>query len=436
MQNYFFKVTISIKMNKVIAFIQKYRYCILIFLLLSFQLYTIMPNHNNIDPWCIPPYVFSYTNGFASRFLIGSLLNLFTPFISIEFIHRFIVVSTLFLCLLLALFIDSSVQSNLKTINAGRKIFKKTKLKHISVAFIAIVSLYLASPASPAYLFSRANFGRLDVYLLIFTLISLFCARRGKLILLIPLIAIAALATHQVFLFTYFPVFLVILLYHTYEQKFSKKSLLFCASSLVIVCAVFIYFQFFSSLNVSSSDEFIKLLQLRTDALIEKPMIEFEYFLSIGEHSSFFITPEKFILGLVTLGFMLPLHLILIGIYLQAKKYSRDKSLRLLFALIMGLPVFLLPALVLTFDWGRWFAALYTVQVLVMLYLAKANCLPLIKAMEKFGQWVINNLFIIILLILFLSSLGKFSSGNILDLVAETTQKIFDSLHLFTTETI
>lgn len=79
----------------------------------------------------------------------------------------------------------------------------------------------------------------------------------------------------------------------------------------------------------------------------------------------------------------------------------------------MAIPLLHLPLFILTIDWGRWFASIYICLIGIILYLVYSNFAPLTIVIEKFSAKLSNSkftLFIMIILILYLASLGKFEA--------------------------
>lgn len=389
--------------SKAFYILLRYQYDIIIFLFLSFQLFITCPMYEGIETmfdWCTTSYALTYKLGFASRLFMGSLLNLFVPYLSAKFLWLFIFASLLILNFLLALYLGSCIRASDRKIHA---------------ALFLLIALYLAAPNSLGYLYHFVNFGRLDLFLFIFTMLSLFCIRNKYLKFLVPVFLMLSVATHQVFLFTFFPLILGALGYYAYENHFSLKSIGFCHLSLALTIISFIFFQFFSKIYPASVDEVIQIIRPTTNLPINEMMIEYEYFRTILGHKDggLFISKERMELGLSAIGLMAPLSGIFIYIFLKARTFS-GKGKNYFCAAIL-LPLCSLPAFFLTSDWGRWFGAAYTVQFLIIFYLVRSGCEPIIKALEKVSPYIKNHLLIFLILILYFNVLGKFETNKVLN---------------------
>ena len=134
----------------------KFELIIFLFLILTF----ILSIPKELHGWTTAWYAMDYSFGLDSRLLIGSLLRLVYPdFIDVQVVNLFVIISTILLLILLSYVLGYAIK------NAGKETYKK--------GLLYIVILYLICPGSPAYLWSMENYGRLDLYLLIFTAVSI-----------------------------------------------------------------------------------------------------------------------------------------------------------------------------------------------------------------------------------------------------------------------
>ena len=379
----------------------EYYYDLMIFLFLTFQLLIMKPDVHSIRDWCSTPYALNYSLGFASRLLIGSLMRLLTDYLTVAFLHYFICGAMLILFAILSLFLGSCIRALRR--NTG---YTRTDEAHIAV--FALISLYLASPASPAFLFHEKNFGRMDIYLIIFTLLSLFLSRSYTARFLIIPLCVMSVATHQVYVFTFFPLIIGVLLYNSLETRFRLRSVLLFAFTLVLTSAAFIYFQFYAKLNVYSSASVFAFTFKHARVPINLTMIDFEYFKSIADHAHWFVTQDRLARGLVAALLISPLTIAISFVFIYAFILCEDKVLKAMIAIFFFLPLMSIPAFILTVDWGRWFASQYTGQLLLIFYLAKVNCVPVIFALKTLSRFVRKHMFVLLMIVLCFSLLGKY----------------------------
>ena len=392
------------KINK---YLNNYKYELIILLLLIFELVMYIPKSNGMFDWCTTPYLFSYKYGLKSKFLIGSIIDIIHPYLSYRVVYYLILLSLLFIILLVSIYFGKIIRISEQNQKKG---------------MIILAAVYLASPASISYLFYWGNYGRLDTYLLALVLITVYIiTKKPKLLFIVPIICIIGIAIHQVFIFTYFIPILCFLLYDTYENSFSKKNVAILILSIIFTLISFIYFQFFTpELQYASSSEFVDILSQKTSAPISKDMIELEYFTSIKDQITDVVMPNLFrriLKGILILVLLMPVIIILAIIWKKAIKYTTDKKLKMvLYAMIIS-PLAILPALMLTVDWGRWFAAALIVQFCYIFYLYYRKCKPMLHSLLLFNELLEKWHYIPCFLLIYLSYLGKFEAANQLEIV-------------------
>jgi hypothetical protein len=257
------------RMRMIRSLFEKIKYELFLFIVLSYELCRFAPDISQMNPWVTTPYTLSYRFGFGSRFLVGSVIDLFTNFLSV----------TLLWCILFAV---CAVLIGLVSIIGGRLIRKS---EHALKPFvIMVIALFLASPASVSYLFAGGMFGRLETYHLIFVLVALCIMRLKFWKWLIPFLCILCVAIHQFFVFTFAPLLFVALLYEMVHAKFSRESVFLFLFSALALAGSFLAFQFFTgNLNVGSADEMILNISAYSNAPVLRTMLWLEYFAPLSE---------------------------------------------------------------------------------------------------------------------------------------------------------
>lgn len=193
-------------------------------------------------------FALSYDYGFISRGFMGSVFNLLGDILPFE-IHNYLGVynfSGLFtLVYYLVLFwfykvcLDHCAEAH------------KRNLQHL-IVFLSIFAFPMWT--------TTINFGRLDIYLFIFMLISVVLIIKEKHEWLIVPFGIICTCIHQGFVFTNANTILVLLLYKIFlgDAKKRKKYLLIFALFFLSICVLFLYFEFFSHVNGEAIVEEVK----------------------------------------------------------------------------------------------------------------------------------------------------------------------------------
>ena len=144
-------------MKKLRGVLREYPIELMVSMYLLYSLYINRAGaiYGYVNAW----YVINYSYGFGSRLLIGSLISLLTGgFVTKVFAYNFVLVSLCAGCILLALVIG--------------KVYKKMPDTRSKTAVLFLTVFYLMSPASPEYLWTGENMGRLETYLLLLTLVT------------------------------------------------------------------------------------------------------------------------------------------------------------------------------------------------------------------------------------------------------------------------
>lgn len=184
-------------------------------------------------------FALSYDYGFISRGLLGSIFNLVNDILPIE-IHNYIGVYnfsglfTLIYYIVLFYFYKVCLDKCSKE--------NQRNLEHL-IVFLSIFAFTMWT--------TNINYGRLDIYLFIFMLISMILIIKEKHEWLIVPFGIICTCIHQGFVFTNANTILALLLYKIFlgDQKKRKKYLCILILFFLSISALFLYFEFFSHVN-------------------------------------------------------------------------------------------------------------------------------------------------------------------------------------------
>lgn len=371
-----------------------------IFLLYSVYINRADSIYSYVKPW----YVIDYSYGFGSRLLIGSILHLLCgEVVADAAAYGFVVASLCLLCLAVALFTGY--------------IYRGGANRRIKMAVLFLTVFYLASPASPEYLWTEENMGRLDTYLFLLTILIAFVyfGIRNVYIryLLFTLLGVSAVFIHQVYFFLFFPFLLVIMLQDLWKSGWKPERVLCAGCTVLIIGGVFLYMQLGSGIYYDY-ETLMTRLNAHSDLPVDGAPMEAEYFWTLKDHFYRNMVPE--IPHHLKYGFMLACMLIpvwggYLWIWIRAVRHS-DKWQRVKYVLMLCTNLAYLPVFVLMNDWGRWFAALFIVGFLDIMLLAGDGDEGICHALETLGTAIMRNPLPFILVILYIATFEKFEGLN------------------------
>jgi len=365
------------------ALVRKYRYSLVFFAFFAFMLVIKLPKYGSINEWATMPYVVTYREGFDSRMLIGSIIFLFTDYLSANAMWTVVLVSTVLLAALLSWVLGEALRCCEDEAAFGAK---------------CMALFFVLTPTSIIYLFKYLNYGRMDIYLAIFALLILACANRKYARWLIPLFCLSAMLTHHVYLFMFMPSMGITLLYEAYKNRFAKSSIALCAASYSVVILLFIYFQFSPNpVGFETADEMLEFLKTRTDAAIHYDMIFGEYFTDITAVWRSYVVPLILESALPDLPYTVlaaaPALGVLYVVWVKAFKRCEDKFIRFILFLCMFAPITMVIQCILTNDYGRDFAAVLFTQFSMLFYLVHRREESVLQSVAAIGRFFRKNLY-------------------------------------------
>ena len=403
---------------------------ILVFVFFMISLLLQMEGHMN--PWASVWYVISYKDGVASRLFVGTMLSILRGdgFLSENFLLAVFLIAYVLIIVIISVLFN-------KYING---VNQQTKT---SACFMLL--LYLVFPCSIKFLWTKENMGRVETFviLFLFTAVLLYHKIKNKNIrfLVMSIFTIICMAVYQAYLFLYFPILFTLLCCDadvypdTIEGNNKKPSSVNSSPDkltivwIIIVCLCtalsFFVFQFYSNINYASAEEMAEILSGRTDMEIDKTALYCELFGSVTESwRSFFevmIVPgnTEYLreLGYINLVLLSPvLFLFLLG-WTYLFRYSADglNSFKGLlsnrYLWLLASDMLILIQFVLTMDWGRWFAAMMTVQCFQFMYLHYVGDKGMLKFMAKLNDFVEKHKVICAFLIIYLCILSPMQAA-------------------------
>ncbi len=301
-------------------------------------------------------YALSYRYGFISRGFIGTVWQWLDQILPFDLMNYYSIyhMNLLFTAILL-LFFFGFYALCLRCIPEEQK----SSAKYL-ILFFSVFSF-------PMFV-TRQNLGRIDIFLIMITLLCLMLLISGKAEWLILPLCVLAMLIHQGFVFTNINIILTLLLYKAYSGKNKKRYLWIFAVTLLAVSALFLYFEFFShhageavyqevaeeARALSQNGEYYEML-LKHE-LLGGDVYEDEAFWHLQNRVE---TP-------IFLLLFLPL-LIPACCFIRAAWQKTEKEKRWLYLLLFAGAGTLLPEIILKVDYGRYvYAAVFYYMTLIL----------------------------------------------------------------------
>ncbi len=189
----------------------------------------------DIDSYNTTILALNYSYGFTSRGLIGTLFSGIAKLLPIDIMNPmgaklFILVWTLIFCIVLLIFVSYVIK----------------KCRNNDSGALFIMMMYLIVALSSTYI-SGWNLGRVDIYMIMASLICVMLLIKEKAEwLVIPITAIAVMI-HQGYVLMYLNIVIACLLYRIITDKSKRVKLIIILAITVVACfALLLYFELFA----------------------------------------------------------------------------------------------------------------------------------------------------------------------------------------------
>jgi len=356
-----------------------------------------------LDSWCTTYYTIGYEFGFSSRLLIGTITRLIFPQLYMSDLYVLLILVSIILSAVAALVIGKYVR------------LLEVNMRPIGVYLCA---LWLASPASISYLFQQNTFGRMDTFLVLYTLlIFLICIsiKSAKKWILITVLVMVAVLTHQVYVFVFFPLPAAIYIYEFFTKN--KKEYLKYGIMLFGVCfGLALYLQLFSSVNCQSAQEMFDRAITHTSLdNVNLTVLQFEYFGEFSDHWNAFgqyMIVDCIKCGVASCVLLLPLWVLIFSVFHGFLKKT-EKSRKWGMFLMLACHVAYVPIFIITVDWGRWLAGLLIFDLLLIMYLLIVREPAMVTCLKEKYEKAKRNPLPYILLLVYLAAQGKYDAIDV-----------------------
>lgn len=367
----------------------KIKYELPIFLLLLIQ---AIPQNLDFsqDPYASLLAVDYGILGFAPRVFPGSIMALFFDYRGSREINIFYTVIFILTFLLVSWMAGRLIRS------------ADDDIKKVTIFFVA---LFLAGPYSNAVFFPQIYAP--DRLLVLFTLLGLSIMNIRLVKWLLPFILFAALATHNIFTFTFMPAIAILLLYELYTTGYSKSNKWFCVINYLTMFTFTAYFYLFPGLQRMTLAELIAYAGTKTDIPIREDMY-------LGY---FFADPHRLFAGIQSymsandvihseyraILFLLPLIVLFFFIWKNSFSASKNKFEKFIFILCILVPLARIPLLPINSEVYRGRVAVIFVQFSLLFYFLYRKNPAVIQSLKKLGGFFQRNRLLVFLLVGYLA---------------------------------
>lgn len=355
-------------------------------------------------------WLITYKYGFIARGFMGSLFSGFIYLAKAD-IYRIALLFEIVMTLAYLLFVYYLMDA----VSYEKKI----------ICGFAVIAL-TTSPMSPANTYSSNSFGRFDAIMItvvLFQCILMFKPSIFKGIGVI-LLSVVGILIHPVFVFTYFVVGCALLLYAATKRGNVLTWWILLLLNVLSVCGLFYYFEYIRPIGAGWTQELMyNDMQSRTDFDLGQNFYAYLkdwYFGTVDSQLAQGSRPfpvQPWLL-LITVLFLLPYGFIYFWTWV--KGYTDSIGGRkffffcMLFSFCATIPVF-----IYELDYGRWCAAYYLVQFIVLLYIFAESNDVANYVFEKTEKWVVNgHRLVAIAAFLYGDTLGWFRDITLLEVTS------------------
>ena len=334
------------------------------------------------DDWALWSYAVDYSIGFGPRFMIGTILSLLT--------HGAPTAKAVLI------FCTAAVLCMIAVISAVLNAVAKKADEKIRPAILLFITSYVLSSGSIADFWCAVNFGRLDMYIFLITVLSVIAFQKTKnLYLRYLFLAVGCVlcnAIYQGFVFMFFSMTAIVILCDILLSPEDKKKRILLGSLVVLAAgASFLVFQLYSTLKFETAEEMIRYLKSHTDIIIKEEAVTAEYFGTTGTLFGYVL--KYFAEGknlretfFVYFLFAAPQVIVFARVFLNNGFRLPGKKGVNLSLLSLSTLMFLLPQFLLNVDWGRWTMSGVTTVYFCIFYLSYIRETSMTDALTAFSK--------------------------------------------------
>ncbi|HHX21209.1 MAG TPA: hypothetical protein GX722_05395 [Clostridiales bacterium] len=184
------------------------------------------------------------------------------------------------------------------------------------------------------------------------------------------MMCIVAISIHQVYIFTFFPMVIIVLIYNSLsdKMKFQSSKILIITTTFFTICA-FLVFQFYKVTKYPDMETLTQAISSYTN-ITPVSLLSYDYFFNFNDHANlaFKNLRHNIFAGIYTVTILLPLIIGFRFIWHFSSNASSSKNLGGIYRISFFAPLAAVPVFILTIDWGRWFAAVLITQFVLLIY--------------------------------------------------------------------
>ena len=374
------------------------KYEIAIFCFLCIQLFAVVPSTGNLRGAMVSiSYILPYRYGVSSRGLIGTIVSFLTAggFVSRHFVWHFILSSTVFLSFILSAYIGTAIQ----------------KSKDDTKYFLIFLSLlWLSGFTAPSAYFHHINFGRIEMFALIISFLVMLIVKKPVIRWLIPLLALAIMATHLILVFFYIPLVAILLFYGIAEKSGADKRgiVLLGATVTSLFIAFFSYIMFARGTFVfENAGDFFEYLSAKTDLSISESALHYALFASLEDHLIGWRNRVSLrFRGNLSILINIPLVFLFVAFWVKCFIKETEKIKKVFFLLPMTVLPYHATVFFLFWDFARWMIMILNVQFLLVFYLAFVKNKTVLSVVQTVTPFIKRYAFFIALILLIMIFIG------------------------------
>lgn len=351
--------------TKILAFTDKFKYELGILALLLFQALLNVKHLMGMDINFLVYHLSDFSMAKTSRMLVGTFINFLTDHPTERWINNYARIVLFAVIVLVAVLLGRIVRK----VDADKRI-----------PLYALILLFCTGTFT-MHIFS-AFFGMMDIYMFLFAVIAIVCLKNKYLRWLAPLFCFAGVLINIVFIFSFFPAVLLVILYlAAFSEKKSGYIVLFCVTALSVLALTYYCGFMFEDTVAVTVEEMRAIMERKFGAPISDGQMEYftgylygtdvqgENFLSgniydmnlneLVEILSKFMLDERLdIKGLMSLGVgAVPVMAVFWGVWISCMRKTKEAGKKFVY-LCFILSALCLPfCLILSTDPIRWYAA-------------------------------------------------------------------------------